>query len=321
MRVINKLVLASATTNASTLYLSNKQFETGNNIVSAYGLTVNRAVLTYNTYNSTNMTKRSGVSVAQEFNSDSASLVVTSAAGLWTYAGYVGCTACIVPPFAGIPACAICAGALIGAALVLIADNNAINSQATGTYKVNFQASTTYPVKRELGGNIFNADPSTIEKGDLVGYTLTVNGKRHNYVYIQDGNAPRTANEMHSLAQSKRGQSSYKRDEYEISWISWSYDNNNEELSRNWFNQLMSADSQDWFGDHVAAVMAMGPTTKYCISAVYPGQGNAFHGEIYTNNYGGIDSFCNADSDNFDSGATCTGWLDESSGASWGCVV
>ncbi|GMM32897.1 hypothetical protein DASC09_002220 [Saccharomycopsis crataegensis] len=66
----------------------------------------------------------------------------------------------------------------------------------------------------------------------------------------------------------------------------------------------MSLDSQDWFADHVGAVMAIGPTTKYCISAVYPGQGTALHDEIYTNNYGGIDSFCNADSDNFDSGTT-----------------
>ncbi|GMM32898.1 hypothetical protein DASC09_002230 [Saccharomycopsis crataegensis] len=74
------------------------------------------------------MTKRSGVSVAQEFNSDSASLVVTSAAALWKYAGSAGCVACIVPSFTGIPACAICAGALIGAALVLITDNNSNNS-------------------------------------------------------------------------------------------------------------------------------------------------------------------------------------------------
>ena len=49
----------------------------------------------------------------------------------------------------------------------------------------------------------------------------------------------------------------------------------------------MIADSQDWPDDHIGAVMAMDPTTKYC----------------------------NANSDNFDPGATCTGWLDESSGA------
>lgn len=40
--------------------------------------------------------------------------------------------------------------------------------------------------------------------------------------------------------------------------------------------------------------------------------GNAVHGEVYANNYGGIDGYCNADNGDMNSNVDCQGIVSDS---------
>lgn len=105
--------------------------------------------------------------------------------------------------------------------------------------------------------------------------------------------------------------------------MSYEFDNQNVDLT-NVFNDGFEND-HDFFGEHAAVALAAGGTTKYCMSLAVGYDDNSFqnavHGEMYTNNYGGIDGFCNQNDDDSHANEDCAAhWFDNSGQfMEWGC--
>ncbi|CCE66343.1 hypothetical protein TPHA_0P01860 [Tetrapisispora phaffii CBS 4417] len=105
----------------------------------------------------------------------------------------------------------------------------------------------------------------------------------------------------------------YPTDGFEVSWLSYNYDNGNSDLCSVWENNEPTDEGLSYFEGQVQNWIAANRDWKYCfaavdakagevinyddISGVGSGTGNALHGEIYFNTYGGIDGFCNDNHD------------------------
>lgn len=100
-------------------------------------------------------------------------------------------------------------------------------------------------------------------------------------------------------ALNKRAQS------FPVNWVSYQWDNINVDLTR---DVEYGDEFKDWdYDESVGPWFSSNQGWKYCASVAYnpnPGsvpangeQQNAFHGEIYFNTYGGIDSECNFGND------------------------
>lgn len=103
-----------------------------------------------------------------------------------------------------------------------------------------------------------------------------------------------------------------KREDFAVEWVSYGYDNGNYDLAVEW-NSYEGGSVDSYLEVKLQNDFAKYRDWKYCLSlvdtkmgeqinyddipGVGSGTGNALHGEIYFNTYGGIDGFCNDDHD------------------------
>lgn len=98
-----------------------------------------------------------------------------------------------------------------------------------------------------------------------------------------------------------------KRDNFNVDWLSYNYDNANKDLSADFFGEEYTDATNELAGD-ISTFMINNGGWKYCMNPIYyqgtPGDdsahamedgdtGTAIHGEVYFNTYGGVDGQCN----------------------------
>ncbi|AYN80721.1 K66 protein [Saccharomyces paradoxus L-A virus M66 satellite] len=102
--------------------------------------------------------------------------------------------------------------------------------------------------------------------------------------------------------------------QFGVSWVSYIWDEANHDLDTEWYNEEGgSFDSQ--LEESLAQAIIDIPDWKYCIApevskgeaisyddipGTHDGNGNALHGEVYFNTYGGLDNYCNSAHDGAD---------------------
>lgn len=100
-----------------------------------------------------------------------------------------------------------------------------------------------------------------------------------------------------------------KREEFSVSWLSYNYDNSNHDLAAEWQERESDDYAQGYMEAQLQDFLEGNRDWKYCLAlndlrngeaadyddmpGVGGGTGNALHGEIYFNTYGGVDGYCN----------------------------
>ncbi|CCF57653.1 hypothetical protein KAFR_0C06580 [Kazachstania africana CBS 2517] len=99
-----------------------------------------------------------------------------------------------------------------------------------------------------------------------------------------------------------------RTDTFEVSWLSYNFDNSNKGLAYDWY-EAEGGSFDSVLEEELTSAITKNPDWKYCFSPAMvkagealdfddipgdgDGTGNVAKGEIYFNTYGGIDSFCN----------------------------
>lgn len=240
-----------------------------------------------------------------------ASLLVAAAAGTWATVTIGSCGSCALTASANIAGCVICGAGMVGS---LIAGTLACVLGDGCKDGASVLANASKRSVTETGGD-----------GSEITYHYlgeSVCGQYENYARVD-------TNRTHIVASMKgelnphdpvtsmlivRGSMGKARrdDDYRITWVSYEYDNWNIDSTGFFYDAYES--NPDYFNERVAMIFGISPTTKYCMSLVDGGTfihpQNAVHGEMYTNNYGGVDGFCNNNDDNLWANRCFQAWED-----------
>ncbi|KAK9369616.1 hypothetical protein V1509DRAFT_652353 [Lipomyces kononenkoae] len=213
--------------------------------------------------------------------------------------------------------CSSVAGEILAAVAVVVAAVVVANSNDRSTAKRSFEI-----VTQALGYQIAMADwqhdnntlaPYYIPNsractGDLnfvlfgsnFGNHIAVSYK-HSHVELATLIGSSNPGIMPALEKVKRSET------FEVDWLSYNYDNVNDDLCRYWYNAEGGSydtyleielgnfiqNNGDWKYCVAPNVLRQGEAADYNdIPGTGYGTGNAMHGEVYFNTYGGIDGYC-----------------------------
>lgn len=275
-------------------------------------------------YNSTLLVRR-GETAEIEALGSGATVVVVAAAGVWSTVTIGSCGSCVWTAGANIPGCVICGGGLIGSLITgAIACVKGNGCGGSGSVRVNGRMDSGIDLHDYHEDDSFKTYKFSIDEHE--GFTLYANisaSKMHIVSSPAHHFEGMSTEQVFAEVTSDKHKINHKRDNYDIEWLSYEFDNWNRDLTYAFDNAYES--SEGYIKEHAAAALAAGGTTKYCMSLAIGADDNSFqnaiHGEMYTNNYGGVDSFCNQNDDDSHANVDCNAhWdADGNSFMEWGC--
>jgi len=138
-------------------------------------------------------------------------------------------------------------------------------------------------------------------KGNLTTVISPVKNMLMNHYISSVGAAVKRVLNSSSTINAGKVDNNIRDNTFEVCWSSYNFDNLNSDLARDFLADTKGDGFEPFAQDAIADFVSRYGAWKYCLSPNY-GQppsynalpyGNAMHGEVYFNTYGGIDGPCN----------------------------
>lgn len=192
-----------------------------------------------------------------------AQVMMVTAAGVWHAVAFKGCGLCMTAAGGNVPACVICGVGMLGTVIWAASWGVMTNGWVkTGT------VSAQINVKRDVDAKLnttqsFNGTHTftTIydaNRPNVLQYVVNDGTRTYVYAHAQNGRQPGTAENMHKVAEQSK-KDLFKRDTYEIDWISYEYDDYNTYIGGFFFGDHSQDDS--FINEYATSVFAAGGTS------------------------------------------------------------